>query len=281
MKPFQPSIASSGTPLWNPADYARSSDAQLQWARELQAKMKLQGHESLLDVGCGDGKITADFARLLPRGQVTGVDSSPEMVAYARRTYPAASYPNLGFEVGAAEALEAGLGSFDWIFSNATLNWVPDQPGFLRGARAVLRAGGRLILSCGGRGNAAQVLGAFEQVVRQPPWKKYFHRFAHPYHFHSAEEYQVWLAEAEFRASRCELVPKDMTQMGVAGLAAWIRTTWMPFTQQVPPAQEPQFIEAIVTTYLDVHPLDVGGLSHVRMVRLEVEAEKAEIRRAH
>ena len=243
--------------------------------------MKLQGHESLLDVGCGDGKITADFARLLPRGRVTGVGSSPEMVAYARQAYPSASYPNLGFEVGAAEALDAKLGSFDWVFSNATLHWVPDQPGFLRGAREVLHPGGRLILSCGGRGNAAQVLEVFEQVGRQPRWNQYFHRFTNPYHFHSPEKYQVRLTEAEFRANRCELVPKDMTHTGVAGLAAWIRTTWMPFTQQVPPEQESHFIEAIVTTYLDVHPLDGAGCSHVRMVRLEVEAVKAETRREH
>jgi trans-aconitate methyltransferase len=68
---------------WNPADYAKSSDVQLKWAQELQANLHLQGHESILDVGCGDGKISADFARLLPNGRVVAVDSSPEMIEYA------------------------------------------------------------------------------------------------------------------------------------------------------------------------------------------------------
>jgi len=68
-------------------DYARNSDAQLQWAQELRQNLNLQGNESVLDVGCGDGKITADFATTLPRSRVTGVDSSPEMIAYATRTY--------------------------------------------------------------------------------------------------------------------------------------------------------------------------------------------------
>jgi len=60
---------------WNPEDYAKSSDTQLKWAQELRQNLNLQGNESVLDVGCGDGKITADFATTLPKGRVTGVDS--------------------------------------------------------------------------------------------------------------------------------------------------------------------------------------------------------------
>jgi trans-aconitate 2-methyltransferase len=60
---------------WNPEDYAKNSDAQLKWAQELRHNLNLQGTESVLDVGCGDGKITADFAKNLPQGRVTSVDS--------------------------------------------------------------------------------------------------------------------------------------------------------------------------------------------------------------
>ena len=74
--------------MWNPKDYAKNSDAQLKWAEELRRSLDLQGDESVLDVGCGDGKITADFSAALPKGQVVGVDSSPEMIAYATRNYP-------------------------------------------------------------------------------------------------------------------------------------------------------------------------------------------------
>ncbi len=52
--------------MWNPEDYAKNSDAQLKWARELREKLELQDNESVLDVGCGDGKITADFSGSLP-----------------------------------------------------------------------------------------------------------------------------------------------------------------------------------------------------------------------
>ncbi len=83
--------------MWNPEDYAKNSDAQLKWARELREKLDLQGNESVLDVGCGDGKITADFAVALPKGRVVGVDSSAQMIDYATRTYADTQYPNLSF----------------------------------------------------------------------------------------------------------------------------------------------------------------------------------------
>src|SRR5687767_8216782 len=72
--------SSPATVIWNPADYAANSAAQLAWARELITKLKLRGDERVLDVGCGDGKVTAEIAQALPRGEITGVDSSAEMI---------------------------------------------------------------------------------------------------------------------------------------------------------------------------------------------------------
>ncbi len=65
---------------WNPAEYAWHSAAQLAWARELIARLRLRGDESVLDIGSGDGKVTAEIAAGLPRGRVVGLDESPEMI---------------------------------------------------------------------------------------------------------------------------------------------------------------------------------------------------------
>jgi trans-aconitate methyltransferase len=62
---------------WNAADYHQSSLAQQQWAKELIAQLGLSGNERVLDIGCGDGRVTAEIARNLPGGNVTGLDSSP------------------------------------------------------------------------------------------------------------------------------------------------------------------------------------------------------------
>jgi trans-aconitate 2-methyltransferase len=259
---------------WNPEDYARNSDAQLKWAQELRRHLDLQGDESVLDVGCGDGKITADFATTLPRGRVIGVDSSPDMIAFATRTYASKQYPNLAFACIDARSLDFEQ-EFDLCFSNATLHWVDNHSAFLTGASRLLRHGGRLVISCGGEGNAVDVLQVFSELAACEPWQRYFDGFRNPYFFYGTQDYSLWLKKAGFKVERLELVPKDMTHLGKAGLAGWIRTTWMPFTQYVPESKRDAFITDFVESYLRKIPLDQNGWAHVCMVRLEVSALKS------
>ena len=143
----------AGPAKWNAADYAANSTVQQSWARELIAKLHLRGDEHLLDVGCGDGKVTAEIARAVPRGSVTGIDASAEMIAFAKKTFPQKGLPNLEFHVMDAREIELNK-QFDLVFSNAALHWVDDHQRFLQGASAVLKPGGRLVVSCGGKGNA-------------------------------------------------------------------------------------------------------------------------------
>src|SRR5690242_304941 len=105
---------------WNPQEYHRHSSEQQRWATELIEKLHLKGDEHLLDVGCGDGKVTAAIAARLPRGRVVGVDKSQEMISFARMHFPA---PNLAFMQMDASALSFNA-EFGVIFSNAVLHWI-------------------------------------------------------------------------------------------------------------------------------------------------------------
>ena len=102
------------------------------WAQELLGKLKLRGDECLLDVGCGDGKVTAEIAAHLPRGRVVGVDLSLDMVHLAEERFAPELIPNLRFEQADASDLPFNE-EFDVVFSNAVLHWVIDhQPGAAR-----------------------------------------------------------------------------------------------------------------------------------------------------
>jgi trans-aconitate methyltransferase len=258
---------------WNPADYASNSSAQFAWAQRLLGRLGLTGSESVLDVGSGDGKITAEVAKVVPRGRVVGLDSSPEMVAFARTTFPVAQWPQLSFSQGDACSLSYD-GDFDIVFSNAALHWIADHLSVLRGMSRALRPGGRLILSFGGRGNAASILPVFDEVARLPEWADAFEGMAFPYHFPGTEEYGDWLAAAGFQWQRLELVPQDMTHTNREGLLGWVRTTWIPWTQRLKGAQRDRFVAEIVDRYLDAYPPDPDGRTHLKMMRLEVEARK-------
>ncbi len=261
------------SPGWDPADYHRHSSAQLSWARDLIAKLALQGHERVLDVGCGDGKVTVLLAELVPHGSVVGVDNSGEMVSFARSSFPPGRAPNVEFRLMDAWEL-AFDAEFDVVFSNATLHWARDHRPVLRGIAQSLRPGGRCLLQMGGRGNAAGVLAALDALMATDRWAPHFHGFSFPYGFHGPEEYREWLAQAGLRPRRVELIPRDMVQAGREGLAGWVRTTWMPYTQRLPEPLRETFVAEIVEEYLRRRPPDEDGSVHVAMVRLEVEADK-------
>ncbi len=273
---------------WNAAAYAANSAVQQRWARELIGKLSLRGAERILDVGCGDGKVTAELARAVPRGSVVGMDASAEMIAFAKKTFPASKFPNLKFRMGDAREIRAHLTPalsppsgegedikyFDLVFSNAALHWVDDHQKFLSGAAAVLKAGGRLAVSCGGKGNAHEVFLALRPEMRLRRWCGFFRRMPLPYFFYVPADYEKWLPKFGFKITSLNLSPKDTAYDGAAGLATWLNTTWLPFTQRVPENLRAEFIAAVTQRYHAKHPPDKSGKIHVRMMRLEIEAVK-------
>jgi trans-aconitate 2-methyltransferase len=258
---------------WDAQDYANNSGQQQLWGRELWGKLNLQGHESLLDIGCGDGKVTAEIAVHLPAGRVVGVDLSAEMVRLAQERFPQAAHPNLRFEQADASRLPFRA-EFDVVFSNAVLHWVIDHRPVLRGINEALKPGGKALLQFGGAGNNAEMMALLAVQTRTPRWAGYFEGFGVPYGFYGVEEYRAWLREAGLTSIRVELIPKDMVHAGREGLAGWVRTTKLPYTQRLPEALREPFINELLDSYLAKFPVDAQGQAHQGMVRLEVEATR-------
>jgi len=259
--------------LWDPKTYMKSSSAQKKWAEELLSKVSIRGEERVLDIGCGDGKITAQISRLVPRGSVVGLDNSLEMLRFARSRFPAEEWPNLQFEQGDARDLPYD-NQFDLILSFAALHWIFDHRPVLAGIRRSLRRKGLVYLQFGGRGNAADVLDIAGELIAEEKWSRYFEGFGFPYAFYGPEEYRAWLDTSGLKTIRLELLQKDMVQRGGEGLASWIASTWLPYLERVPEEMRSDFIWAVVERYIRLHPPDEKGDVHVGMVRLEVEARK-------
>jgi len=258
---------------WNAVDYAQSSSVQQQWARELISKLNLKGNEAVLDLGSGDGKVTAEIAAHLPKGFVVGIDSSEDMVKLSQRLFSADTFTNLRFQNADASNL-AFKKEFNVVFSNAALHWILDHRPVLCGIFASLKHGGKVLLQMGGYGNAGEVMDALSIMIKREEWRKFFDGFSFSYGFHKPEDYRMWLREAGLEAQCVELIPKNATHQGRSGFESWIRTTWLPYTQQVPEEKRELFISQLTDDYLRLHPADDHGMVHVNMVRLEVEALK-------
>jgi trans-aconitate methyltransferase len=258
---------------WDAADYARNSAAQQLWAFELIEKLELSGSESVLDLGCGDGKITAEIARRLPHGRALGVDSSEDMIRLAREAFPSSDHRNLGFQLGDARFLDFER-EFDLVFSNAALHWVKDHRPVLIGVVRSLKPGGRILLQMGGRGNGSEVFEVAREMIGTGEWGHWFEGFEFPWAFYDTQEYGRLCAAAGLRVRRIELLPRIMIQKGSEGLAGWIRTTWMPYTKRVPADRREAFVQEASRRYIQRHPTDNQGNVGLLMVRLEVDALK-------
>src|SRR5262245_58802429 len=161
---------------WNASDYSRHSNLQRVMAEKQLELLTLDGTERVLDVGCGDGKITAGIAARVPRGSVLGVDPSRDMIAFASRHFGAAGRANLRFEVADARRLPY-RDAFDLVVSFNALHWVLDQEAALRSIRASLTPSGRALLRFVPNGSRTSLEDVLERVRQEQRWVGYFANF--------------------------------------------------------------------------------------------------------
>lgn len=167
--------------------------------------------ERILDLGCGDGQLTA---RLAAGGvDVRGVDASAAMVAAARAR-------GITADEASAENLPYADAAFDAVFSNAALHWVRDQDGMMAHVHRVLKPGGRFVAEMGGHGNIAAIRVALMAVLER-------HGFAGAEdgvnYYPTVEAYTRRLKRHGFEVERIALIPRP-TLLESSGMAGWLRT---------------------------------------------------------
>jgi trans-aconitate 2-methyltransferase len=139
---------------WDAAAYDVVSDPHVKWAEAVLERLPLHGGETVLDAGCGSGRVTELLVDRLPRGRVIAVDGDENMVAATRDRFAA----NPRVDVLRQDLLELDAPTpVDAVFSNAVFHWVPDHDALFRALHRALRPGGRLVAQCGGHGNVAKV----------------------------------------------------------------------------------------------------------------------------
>lgn len=258
---------------WDPEDYSVNSSAQFAAAKKLIKQLNLKGNEAVLNIGCGDGKITAQIAELVPAGSVVGIDASEEMIKFAASKFPVASHPNLSFVVMDASEITFE-NQFDLVFSNAALHWVSDHAAVLKGISRALKPKGKIHLHMLGKGSMSQLMQALAATLLDPRWRRYFQGFKSSSSFSEPEAYRQSVKAAGLEPIRVELVPRVMTQDGREGLIGHFRSTWMSVMSRIPPDQTEEFLNRIVDEFLKENPPDASGKLKEQVMGLEVEAVK-------
>jgi trans-aconitate 2-methyltransferase len=158
---------------WDAETYDAIADPQFRWGAAVLDRLELHGDETVLDAGCGSGRVTALLAERLPGGRVIALDGSTSMLETARRRL-APFGDRIRFvlaDLMAPLPIDEPVGA---VLSTATFHWVPDHDALFGHLAAVLRPRGRLVAQCGGAGNLATVAHVLEVIGADPFTGKMF-----------------------------------------------------------------------------------------------------------
>lgn len=220
-------------------------------------RIALTGDETVLDAGCGSGRITETLIQRLPRGRVIAIDMSESMVAAAReRLGP-------GADIRQADLLELELDEpVDAILSTATFHWIADHDELFRRLHGALRPGGRLSAQCGGEGNITTLRGRAAAVVEREPYAEHFRDWRAPWNYANAADTEARLRAAGFDAAECWLAPAPTEPEHPREFLATI--VLGPHVQHLPePLREP---------FMDEVMAELGEPVIVDYVRLNIDA---------
>lgn len=191
---------------WNADAYHRVSGPQVAMAGAILDRLGLRGDETVLDAGCGSGRVTRLVLERLPRGRVIAVDASPEMLARAREELAGDNRTDVRL-ADLAELRLADGEQVDAVFSNATFHWVSDHDALFSRLAAALRPAGRLSAQCGGEGNVAAVHATALAAAADAGLDAHFEGWPGPWNFAAPELTAQRLRRAGFEDVRCWLQP--------------------------------------------------------------------------
>ncbi len=244
---------------WSATGYDRNARFVSDLGAQILSWLAPKSGERILDLGCGDGALTARIAA--SGADVVGVDISEALLAAARAR---------GLDVRTGDAMALPFDAeFDAVFSNAVLHWVRAPAVAAAGMRRALKPGGRLVAEFGGHGNVAAIVTALRAAA-----EKFGGRgdLTAPWFYPTEAEYRAILEQAGFEVRRIELVARPTPLP--TGIEGWLQTFRQPFFDQFGPERRAEVL-AWVVALLKPALCDTGGQWTADYVRLRVDAVAA------
>ncbi|MCX7645153.1 MAG: class I SAM-dependent methyltransferase [Rhodobacteraceae bacterium] len=247
--------APAGGQDWSAAAYRRHAAFVPALGAEVLALLDPRPGERILDLGCGDGVLTARIAAA--GAEVIGLEPAAEMAAQAERR---------GLRIWRQDARDPWPErGFDAVFSNAALHWIADpRPVFAR-AFAALRPGGRFVAEQGGFGNVAAIVTALNAARTARGLGPCM-----PWDFPSPARQAARLAAAGFAVDEIALIPRPTPLP--TGMAGWLETFAGPFVADLAPEDRPDLLARALALLCALHEPGSGWVADY--VRLRFRAHR-------
>lgn len=208
---------------WNAASYHRVANPHVDWGEAVLARIPLRGDETVIDAGCGTGRLTERLLERLPHGRVIAIDQSASMLAVAES--------HLGPRFGETvifqryDLLALNIDSVaGFVFSTATFHWITDHDALFKALVRALRPGGWLIAQCGGGPNIEAVATRALTLLREEPYAPYAESWNGPWYFAGAAETEAALERAGFTSVSAEVIHAPVTMPDAASYREFLGT---------------------------------------------------------
>jgi trans-aconitate methyltransferase len=243
---------------WDPERYARNARFVSDLAAAVVDLLAPEPGEKILDLGCGDGVLTAKLAAI--GCVVIGVDGSSAQIEAARK---------LGRDARVMDGEKLSFhGEFDAVFSNAALHWMRNPEAVISGVWRALRPKGRFVAEFGGHGCVAKIKKALVGALNR---RGLDGEAAVPWYFPTVEEYSMLLKSAGFSVTTIALIPRPTPLPG--DVTGWLETFGESFTACLPLAERASYIAEVRET-LHAEIADSKGVWTADYVRLRFAAIK-------
>jgi trans-aconitate 2-methyltransferase len=250
--------------------YKQASKQQKAWGRKLIAEFQFEGGENILDLGCGDGILTAELAKLVPDGLVMGIDASESMIETAKK-YNAGA--DVRFEL--CDINEINFESeFDLVFSNATLHWVKDHKKLLNNVFKALKDKGTARFQFAGDGNCSNLIRILKETISKREYLTSFSEFDWPWYMPTVDEYKALLDEAAFSEKKVWSENTDKHFESTEVMTKWIdQPSLVPFLGCIAGEYRQCFRDAVVGRMIE-ETLQKDGTYFETFRRINVLARK-------
>lgn len=254
-------------PDWDPNLYLKFSDQRTRPASDLIAQIRLENPKRIIDLGCGTGNSTEQLHHRWPQAEITGVDSSANMLAHARSHHPDWHWIESTIEDWKPNA------SYDLVFSNAALHWIPEHGALFPRLLTHVSRGGALAVQMPNNFQSPTHLG-IKKVAGDPRWpvlaKARERTFVQPVAFYHSVLRKL--------ASRLNIWESEYLQImdGPRAILDWMRGTGMrPYLNRLPGDKErAEFEELCLKEFEKAYPADDQGNSLFPYKRMFIIASR-------
>ena len=249
--------------------YKAASLPQKEWGTSLISQLSLQGNETILDLGCGDGILTEQLSLLVPNGKVLGVDASIGMIKTAKKLCRV----NLDFvQMDINNLLFSN--EFDVIFSNAALHWVKDHNMLLHNSYTALNKNGIILWSFGGHGNCTHFLDVIQAKINEDKYRDFFMNFKMPWFMPSKSQYEKFISNIGFSEFTIDEVNRDRYFSTSDEMIKWIdQPCIVPFIERIPDTLKSTFRKEVIEKMIE-KTQQTNGSCFETFRRLQIYAKK-------